>query len=503
MLVIGTALALGGALSVWSPQGVHAQDRNLTIVVKEEPNLVDPCMSSQSAVGRVVRQNVAETLAQIDPKDGTVTPRMAVSWERIDNLTWRFKLRPGIRYHDGTAFNAQAAVDSLNRIMSPTLDCGVRTQFFGGVKLSSRAVDELTLEIKSDKPLPILPTNIGTVTMYKPKVANNVYDRSPVGTGPYRFSRWTVGQEIILERFDGYWGRKPQVERARYIWRAESAVRAAMVLTGEADISPSITQQDANQPGLDFSYPDAETTRLRLDLSQPPLNDRRVRLAMNYAIDRKALIGSVFSKDVIPATQLVFPTINGHNPDLKVYPYDPGKAKQLLAEARRDGVPVDKTIPLVGRTTMFPEATESMQAIQAMYTAVGLKTELMMLDNQVYTKYNRKPFPLPRKPIVVQNMHDNDKGDAQFTAFANYHSKGANSFYTEPELDALIEKAIVTSGPERRRLFQQMFKRVQEELVGDVMLFHMVGYSRVSKRVNFIPSISTNTEIRIEEVTFK
>jgi peptide/nickel transport system substrate-binding protein len=482
---------------------VQGQERSITIVISEEPNILDPCMSSQSAVGRVVRQNVAESLTQIDPKDGSVTPRVATSWQKIDSLTWRFTLRPGVRYHDGTPFNAQAAVDSINRIMSPTIDCGIRTQFFGGVKLTPRAVDDLTLEIKSDVPMPILPTNMGTVTMYKPKVPNNVYDREPVGTGPYKFVRWKVGQEVILERFAGYWGKAPQVERARYIWRAESAVRAAMVLTGEADIAPTITRQDANQPELDFSYPNSETTRLRLDLSQPPLNDRRVRLALNYAVDREALRGTVVSKDVIPATQLIFPTINGHNPDLKVFPYDPEKARQLLAEARRAGVPVDSTIYLIGRTTMYPEATETMQALQAMYTAVGLKTELSMLDNAVYIKYNRKPFATPRKPIALQNMHDNNNGDAQFTAFANYHSKGANSYFEDKDLDALIEQARATSGPERRKLWQQLFKRANDEIVGEVMLFHMVGYTRVGKRVNFIPSIATNTEIRIQDVTFK
>ncbi|MBI4081316.1 MAG: peptide ABC transporter substrate-binding protein [Candidatus Lambdaproteobacteria bacterium] len=500
------ALAVGAAVVLGFPLLLHpaqAQERTVTIVLSEEPELLDPCNASRSTVGRVVKQNISETLTEVDPKDGSVTPRLASSWQRVDDFTWRFKIRPGVRFHDGTPFDAKAAADSINRTMGTTLDCETRTKFFGGVKLTPRAVDTLTLEIKTDKALPILPTNMGTMALYKPKTERNVYDRSPIGTGPYRFTRWTVGQEIILDRFDGYWGRKPEVQRARYIWRIEGSVRAAMVVTGEADISPNITQQDANRPELDFSYPNAETTRLRLDVSQPPLNDRRVRLAMNYAVDRNALKGTVFSKDVIPASQYIFPSINGHNPDIKPFPYDPEKARQLLAEARRDGVPVDNTIYLTGRTNIYPEATEAMQALQAMFNAVGLKTELTMLEVSTWLKYNRKPFATPRKPIVIQNMHDNDKGDAAFTAYSNYHSKGAVSVLSDERLDALIEKAQVTSGPERRRLWQQMFKRVNEEIVAEVILFHMVGYSRVGKRVKYQPSISTNSEIHIEDISFK
>lgn len=503
VLVVGVAVVLGGTVLGLHATTAQAQDRTVTIVLSEEPEIVDPCTSSRSNVGRVIKQNVAESLTEIDPHDGTITPRLATSWEKRNDLTWEFKIRPGVKYHDGTLFNAQAAVDSINRIMSPTLDCEVRTKFFGGVKLTPRAVDDLTLEITSDKPMPILPTMMGTVTVYKPRVDINTYDRSPIGTGPYRFVSWTVGQEIILERFDGYWGKRPQVERGRYIWRTEPAVRAAMVLTGEADIVPNIAVQDANQPELDFSYPNSETTRLRLDVSQPPLNDRRVRLAMNYAVDRNALRGSIFSKDVIPATQLVFPSINGHNPDLKVFPYDPEKAKQLLAEARRDGVPVDKPIHMVGRINIYPNATEAMQALQAMFTTVGLKTDLKMLEVSQWLKVWRPPYPEPRQPIAIQGMHDNNNGDAVFTVFNKYHTKGSNSFVSDPKLDELIEKAGVASGDERRRLFQQAFKRANEDIVADVILFHMVGYTRVSKRVNFQPSISTNSELHLEDVTFK
>ena len=140
--------------------------------------------------------------------------------------------------------------------------------------------------------------------------------REPVGTGPYRFVSWTPGTSVVLERSADYWGEPPEVAKVTYVFRGESAVRAAMVAAGEADIAPNIAVQDATDPEMDFSYFNSETSSLRIDLSKPPLDDLRVRKAINLAIDRDAMIGTIFSEDVVKATQMVVPSINGHNPDL-------------------------------------------------------------------------------------------------------------------------------------------------------------------------------------------
>src|SRR5690606_9806004 len=136
---------------------------------------------------------------------------------------------------------------------------------------------------------------------------------APVGTGAYVFDTWMNGQEIRLKRNDGYWGGKPEPEGVRYIWRNESAVRAAMVKIGEADIAFNVAPQDADDPELDHSYLNSETTYFRIDLERPPLNDRRVRLALNYAVNRGGFLGTILSTDLIHATQMVMPSIPGHN----------------------------------------------------------------------------------------------------------------------------------------------------------------------------------------------
>jgi len=326
--------------------------------------------------------------------------------------------------------------------------------------------------------------------------------RDPIGTGPYRFANWDVGQSIVLERNDDYWGEAPAVERATYVFRSESAVRAAMVETGEADIAPNIAVQDATNPEMDFSYPNSETSRLRIDMAIPPLDDIRVRRALNLAIDRDAFVGTIFPADVVTATALVVPSINGHNPDLEPYPYDPEEAKRLIDEARADGVAVDTPIRIVGRANIYPNATEAAEAIMAMYEAVGLTIDLQMVEVATWVDIFTTPFAEDRPPSLHQAQHDNNNGDAVFTVFFKYHCDGGQSTTCDPELDALIEKATVSTGDERRQAWQEAFRMIHEDLVVDVMMFHMVGYTRVGPRISFTPSISTNSELQIADITF-
>ncbi len=500
MLVAGalSAMAIGtsGALTPALAEG----EADVTIVLSEELDLVEPCQASRSNIGRVIKQNVAETMTEIDPVDGSITPRLATSWEQVDDLTWRFKLREGVKFHDGADLNADAVVYAINRTMDETLDCEVRTKFFGNISLTPTAVDDLTVDIATDSPVPILPTMMGTFTIVSPNTAMGEPTREPTGTGPYVFENWAPGESITLVRNADYWGEQPAVAKATYVWRTESAVRAAMVATGEADIAANIAVQDATDSATDFSYPNSETSRLRIDTTLAPLDDVRVRKALNLAFDREGVRGTILSPDVIPATQLVVPSINGHNPDLKVWPYDPAEAKKLLDDARADGVPVDNEILLLGRINIYPNATEIMEAIHAMYLDLGLNVKLRMVEVAEWVDYLTKPYAEDRPPIVQQSQHDNNNGDAVFTVYNKYHSEGAQSTTENPALDDVIVRAGEASGDERRKLFQEAFRIINDEIVADVPMFHMVGYTRVGPRVTFTPDISTNSELHIAKI---
>jgi peptide/nickel transport system substrate-binding protein len=279
-----------------------------------------------------------------------------------------------------------------------------------------------------------------------------------------------------------------------------------MVKLGEADIAPSIAAQDATDPQLDHSFLNSETSFLRIDTTIAPLNDKRVRLALNYAFDRDSIRGSIVTKDNIDATQMVMPSIPGHNFELdkQVRHYDPAKAKQLLAEAKASGVPVDAEILLLGRPAGYPEAVEVMEAALTTYRAVGFNMKLKQLEPGEYAKWNNKPFPEGRGPSILQNSHDNSFGDPMFSLPYRYFcSDGNNSPMCDPKLDADINKIAQMSGDERYKGFQEIFKRMYDDYVAEVWGFHMVGYARVGSRVNFVPDVSTNNELRGEDVTFK
>ena len=115
----------------------YSAGKDITIVIAEEPDIVDPCEATRSVVGKIVKQNVTETLTEINPADGSVTPRLATSWKQTDNLTWEFNIRKGIKFHDGEDLNAKSVVKSINRALNPKYDCEIRTKFFGNIKLKA------------------------------------------------------------------------------------------------------------------------------------------------------------------------------------------------------------------------------------------------------------------------------------------------------------------------------------------------------------------------------
>jgi len=507
-----SAAALLGLLT-WAPGDAAAQMGKdwITVVLSEEPFMLDGCNMNNATAGPVVRQNIVETLTEVDPRDGTLTPRLAESWEKINETTWRFKLRKGVTYHDGEPFNAKSAAFGIARTMeNKHLDCETRQKTFGQLLIKGVPVDEYTLDVVADKPEPILATRMGIVGLVSPKTTTEKLVLTPVGTGPYEFVSYEPGTTVMVKRNDKYWGGKPVVAGAKYLWRKESSVRAAMVKVGEADISPNIASQDATEPKLDYSYNNPETTYVRIQMDAPPLNDLRVRQALNYALDWEGIRGTILPKDVKRATQIIGVAASGHNHDIdkKLYPYDPAKAKALLAAAKADGVKVDTPMWILGRHAQFPNVAEVLEAMQGMYKAVGFNFELRMLETGALDQYQNKTADGSKKatdhpPLLLQEMHDNTGGDAVFSMFNKSNCKGRQSFICDQTVDDLTAKASITSGPERVKLWQEVQRRLYEDLVAFVYLGHMVGFSRVNERLNFTPTVSTNTELQIAQIKFK
>lgn len=491
------ALVMGTALSP-----AYAGSGPIKVVLPEEADLLEPCMATRSNIGRIIMENVSETLTELDVRGGTgVQPRLAEKWEQNADGSWRFHLRQGVKFSDGTAFDAKDVKHSFDRIMSDKNTCESR-RYFGGMTVTPTIVDDYTVDFKADPVQPILPLLLSLVTMV-PEETPLEFVREPVGTGPYKLTNWTPGQQIVLTSRDDYWGVKPEVTEATYLFRADPAVRAAMVQAGEADLSPSISQVEATNPATDFSYLDSETVYLRIDHNIEPLNDVRVRRALNLAVDREAFLGTLLPDSALLATAIVPPPTLGWNKDVKVPAYDPEAAKKLIEEAKADGVKVDTPITVIARSANFPNVTEIMEAIQQQLQEVGFKIDLKFVEVAEHEQYYSKPFAEGRGPQIVAAMHDNSKGDPSFSMFFKYATEGTQSGFSDPKVDDLITRASAAVGDERAKLWSELIAYLHDEVVADVLLFHMVGFSRVSERLDFKPTMATNSMLQLSEIKIK
>lgn len=217
------AALLGLALIV--PGQAMAQ-KTITIVVPEEPDSLDNCNANRSNVGRILRMNVNESLIELDPNDGSLIPRLATSWKMINPTTWEFKLRPNVKYSDGSPLTISAIRSSVDKALSKDIDCNARTKLFSDITLKFVEIDPLTMNIITSSPEPILPIRMSTITIGAPNEKIAILNTS-VGTGPYMLDYWKANTEIVLKRNPHFWGKKPLLDGAKYVWRNESAVAAA------------------------------------------------------------------------------------------------------------------------------------------------------------------------------------------------------------------------------------------------------------------------------------
>ncbi|MDT0304512.1 ABC transporter substrate-binding protein [Streptomonospora wellingtoniae] len=469
------------------------------IALPEEPPTLEPCDASLTATGRVTRSNITEALTERLPKTGELEPALATNWERSSDTTWTFTMRDGVTFHDGTPFDAQAAAFSIDRTVDSDIGCNVDGYIFGDSELTAEAVDDTTLEVTTAEPDPILPLRLSFVEIVPTSTDTEDKVREPVGTGPYKLKKWNQGVDLTLQRYDGYWGEKPAYTTARYVWRAEGSIRAAMVSQNEADVAIGLAPQDgAGDNAVEFL--NNETSYMRMDATQAPLDDIRVRRAINYAIDKEGLVSSVFSGLGRPAGQVVPEGVIGHNPDLKPWPYAPEKAKSLIDEARADGVPVDTTITIIGRNGIYPKGSEAMEVVQSSLNDAGLKVEIEMLDVNAWMEYLLRPFPADAGPTLLQAQHGNQAGDAAFTMEQIYGSEGAQSSYGTEKLDSMIEKAEGAEDDARQEAFADALAYQNDEVVRDAVLAHMTGIMALSPDVSYTPNSATNDELRLREM---
>ena len=379
---------------------------DLTIGRSTEQNSIDPQFSD---LGNDVAtaENMFESMIEFDSKL-RIHPSLAVSWKLLDPLTWEIKLRPDVKFHDGTPFTGDDVAFSLKRARDVPNSPGPLASFVRPVK-ETEVVDKLTLHIHTDQPTPLLMDMAGRIFIVPAKLGPTVTTedftsgRAMIGTGPYRFKQAFPGDRVVVEANHDYWGEKPRFDTVTLKFLANAAARSAALLSGAVDVIEQIPPSDISlfQNRQDVALYSVTSTRmiyLAMDqgrdespfltdkdgnpLKVNPLKDRRIRLALSKLINRQAIVERVVSGAGEPAGQIVPEGMGSHDPSLQPMAFDPDGAKKLLTEA---GYPNGFGLTLHGSNNRFPNDSQLTQALGQMFSRGGLKVNgVEVLPYNVY-----------------------------------------------------------------------------------------------------------------------
>ncbi|MHB1006413.1 MAG: ABC transporter substrate-binding protein [Chloroflexota bacterium] len=444
----------------------------VVIAVPEEQRTLSS-WEAYATTGYPVLRNVEEALLNRDPKTNAFVGELATAWKVKDPSTWTFTLRKGVKFHDGSPFNAESAAFGLNWNWSKQNNFQIRSYL--GPELNATVVDDYTIDVKTEKPDPILPNRlyfspIPSMKQIKEKPAD--YVSVPIGTGPYKFVSWTKGQSTKLEANPEWWGLtasdaygKLTIKDVEFVPRSEREVRVAMVKTGEADVARWITVEQTKQVPASSGGPTVETGLLRLDNSHAAMKDMRVRQAIAFAIDKKSITDDILGGGQL-AAMIAGPLSVGYNPDLKPYAYDLDQAKKLLAEAKAAGVQVDAPITVMCRKGAYIRVEEATEAMSNMLNKAGLKTTAKVLETAPYEELwgarARGPIPADRG-MAGFHFHGNEIGDFAISVDSYYKSTGVTSTIEDLELDKKHEAASQLTGDERNKAYQAIAKYIYDK----------------------------------------
>ncbi|MFF3485436.1 ABC transporter substrate-binding protein [Streptomyces sp. NPDC002701] len=501
MLLAGTVLVSSGCAVANSAGGDagRADGRTLRVVLTQEPPTLEPCEASLTDTGVVVRSNITEPLVERDPASGDLHPLLATAWKQTGPRTWSFDTRSGVTFQNGRPFTAEDAAFSIDRAVNSDLACNVEGYVFGDDDLKVEAVDDNRLTVTTAEPDPILPLRLSFVEIVPRSTGTGAKVRVPIGTGPYAVRSWQAGAAIDLTRYDDYWGEAADFPRARYVWRSDASVRAAMIDKDEAEIAVALDSMEADKETT-AAYPNNETTALRLDGREAPLDDPRVRRAIDLAVDRQGIVDALLGGLAEPAGQLVPPGVVGHSEEIEPTRQDVARARALVKEAKADGVPTGRTITLVARNGMFSGVSETAEALQYQMEQIGLTVRVRMADTATQLQYQLRPLPKDVGPIALLIMHGNQAGDAAFTASQYLLSDGPQSTFGSKDLDRRIAAAGLLSGEKRQRAFAGLLARQNETVVQYTHIAHMSGLLGLSPSIRYEPNSATGDELRLAEV---
>ena len=477
-LVRPITIMLAIALLATSPAAAQSV---LRIGLNDDPDALDPTIS-RAYTGRLVFAAVCDKLFDVTP-DLKIVPQLATGSEwAADQRSVVLKLRPGVKFHDGEPFNAEAVKFNIERHINTT--GSFRKTEIGQIS-SVDVLNDTTVRLNLSEPLvPLLAALTDRAgMMVSPKAARALGDKfgtRPVCAGPYKFVERVAQGKMVFERFADYWDKgNIHIDRVEFVPILDSTARLASLRSGDLHMieraSPTDLPQIRGDSRLKVAgVPELGYQMIPMNVNNGPksktLGDVRVRQAIDLAIDREVLIQTVFNNEYIPGNQWVSPTNSYYNAKLPVRKRDVAKARQLLKEAGQPNLTFTLIVP--------PERDrqEAAQIIQAMLAEAGITMTIQTQENVTMLTNGRKG------DFEAYFTFWSGRPDPDGNVFTHNTCKGAQNDprYCNAEFDALVTKARQTSDPaERKKLYDQ----ATEHLLRDLPRLHLwhrrvfTGYS--------------------------
>lgn len=453
------------ALALALPFATLADAKDLTIGLTSDPTILDP-QAGEELSSNIMFYHVYDPLVRRDA-DLKFGPGLAESWSQKDEKTWLFKLRPGVKFHNGETLKASDVVFTIDR-----LKASVMSNLSANIA-SATAVDDLTVEIATPGPYAALPNDLAAILILNEAYVKSVGDAElglkPMGTGPYQLKEWAKEDRLTLEAFPDYYAGKAKIDTVVFRPITNPATRTAALLTGELDVVQDLAVRDIERVKAEtgvtvLTRPSLLNILLALDvreksptiaLDKNPMTDRRVREAIARAID-VATIDKVImnglataSKQFVPESHLGY--VEGA--DFRaMYPFDIARAKELMAEA---GFADGFAMTLDATNNRYVNDAQIAQGLASMLAKIGIELKLNLMPKSNFWGYIRVPSD---KSSLIMSGWDVPSGDAGSMYNALYYSRDKKpgygevnrTGYTNPEVDALLDKADSTSKIEER-----------------------------------------------------
>jgi peptide/nickel transport system substrate-binding protein len=477
---VTVALGLGAAVRAEAQE--MRQGGTLVYAKPKDAVKIDPQNITDGESFDVTR-HIFENLVQFVEEKTEVRPGLAESWSTSnDGKTWTFKLRRNVKFHDGTPFNAQAVVFNFERMMDEKNPYHkgpfeYYKSFFNGYPgdlESIKATDEHTVVFTLKKPIAPFLSNLATSSfgMMSPdsvkKFGDDIF-KNPVGTGAFRFVEWVPNERIVLEKNKDYWQKGvPVLDRIVFRTIPENAARLLELEKGSVHAIHGINTDDAvrikgnkdlkllTQTGMNVGY-------MMFQTQKKPFDDKRVRQAINMAVDKQALVKALYGEFGQPAKNPMPPVLWGYNDKVKDYPHDPARAKRLLAEAGHpNGFKTSLWAMPVARPYM-PDARKAAEVLQANLAQIGVEAEIVSMDWGVYLK--RTSDGDHDLALLGWTGDNGDPDNFLFTLLGGPSIGGNNkSRYSNPKVDELLMKAQqLTDQKERAKLYEEAQVLIKED----------------------------------------